>query len=693
MLLGFLTERLAWPGPLLSSPDEREHRVSMARAAIYLYAASSVLGLASLAVPDVPGRNAGAIALAALGAFVVAGGHLAAFDRLPIWLFQASGCCATALTTVALYFGGQAAGAYTVFYVWPVLYAFFFYRPAGAALQLGLVGAGFALVLALPGASNVRPVHAIVTLGTLAVAGIIILMLKVRLVGLVGGLRAAEARYRTLVEHLPLATYIDALDGKTSYISPQIEPMLGYPARLWLDTPEFFADLIHPDDRDRVLAEVADWRESGRPFRSEYRLLAGDGRPVWVLDETVLVRDEDGRSMFRHGFFLDVTAQKEAEHEQARLEEELRQSQKMESVGRLAGGVAHDFNNLLMAISGYGDLALARLGPDAGALRANLEGIKQAAERATSLTRQLLAFSRKQILQPKVLDLNGVVAGMDGLLRRLIGEDVEVVTVFDPAVGRVEADPGQLEQVLVNLAINARDAMPGGGTLTIETASAPPGRVLLSVSDTGSGIDPETKKRIFEPFFTTKDMGKGTGLGLSTVYGIVAQSGGSIEVESTPGAGATFRVYLPVVEQAPEQGDGADGGAEGGSGTILLVEDEDIVRNLIIEILERYGYTVLAAAGPEQGLEIGERYGASIDLLLTDVVMPKMSGRELAQRLLAARPSARLIYMSGYTDGALLEHGVLADGTMFLQKPFSSEELARKVREVLEAPDTVAQSA
>jgi signal transduction histidine kinase/integral membrane sensor domain MASE1/ActR/RegA family two-component response regulator len=385
------------------------------------------------------------------------------------------------------------------------------------------------------------------------------------------------------------------------------------------------------------------------------------------------------------------------EREHAR-EEELRQSQKMEAVGRLAGGVAHDFNNMLTAMLGYSDLLLSRPRLD-NAMRTDLEEIKKAGERAASLTRQLLAFSRKQVLQPKVLNLNAVVADMEKMLLRLLAEDIDLVTVCDPALGSLKADPGQIEQVILNLALNSRDAMIEGGKLTIETANVDlqssytqqhkeilPGRyVMLAVSDTGCGMDAETRSHIFEPFFTTKPTGAGTGMGLATVYGIVKQSGSYILVYTEPGVGTTFKVFFPRIEAASETRPLAAERAELplGSETILLVEDEDAVRHLARQVLEMQGYTVLEARNGLEALAVAEHQAGHIHLLLTDVVMPEMSGRALVESLRAIRPSIAVLYMSGYTDDAIVRQGVLEPGTAFLSKPFTLEILVRKVQEVL----------
>jgi nitrogen-specific signal transduction histidine kinase len=380
-------------------------------------------------------------------------------------------------------------------------------------------------------------------------------------------------------------------------------------------------------------------------------------------------------------------------------EEQLRQAQKMESIGTLAGGIAHDFNNLMTAVTGYSELALRSLGPD-DKLRPKLEVIKSAGERAAALTRQLLAFSRKQMLQPKVLDLNSVVTGIAQMLPRVIGEHIDLRFRLGDPLGQIKADPSQIEQVLMNLAVNASDAMPKIGCLTIETRNVhltgklgrsgltvEPGHyVMMAVSDTGTGIDEETQSHIFEPFFTTKDVGKGTGLGLSTVYGIVKQSGGGLWVYSEPGRGTTFKIYLPRVDEISESESFEDVSAEvpRGQETVLLVEDEEVVRNLSREILETYGYSVLVAANGKEGLRASEEFDGRIDLVITDVIMPLMGGPEMTENLRITRPDARVLFMSGFTDDAIVHHGVLDDGVSFLQKPFSLEALASKAREVLD---------
>ena len=383
------------------------------------------------------------------------------------------------------------------------------------------------------------------------------------------------------------------------------------------------------------------------------------------------------------------------------LEDQLRQSQKLEAIGRLAGGIAHDFNNILTAIMGYSALLQSAL--DKGdPKQQEVEEIKKAVRRASSLIQQLLAFSRRQVLQLRVMDLNAVLKNIQQLLQRLIGEDTELIILPTPALGHVKADPGQIEQVLMNLALNARDAMPKGGKVTIRTANvmidetfarrhliAPPGPyIMLSVTDTGSGMDEETQAHIFEPFFTTKEQGKGTGLGLATVYGIVKQSGGSIFVYSEPGKGATCQIYLPRVDEAVTVVESVHATIDPphGSETILLVEDEEPVRELVRKVLERNGYRILEARHGDEAIKIcAQHNGGEISLLVTDVVMPRMSGREVAERVQASHPKMKVLYLSGYTDDAVVRHGVLQSMTAFLQKPFTPDALAHKVREVLDS--------
>ena len=516
-------------------------------------------------------------------------------------------------------------------------------------------------------------------------------------------LRASEERFRSLIENA--SDVITILDGNgiVRYASPAIERVLGYAPERLVGTS--VRELVHPEDVPTTRSWLADLRRGGGEV-VEVRVLAECGE--WRTLEAVgklLVDAPDGREIVVNA--RDVSERKQAEEALQASEEQLRQAQKMEAVGRLAGGVAHDFNNLLTAISGYSEFLIAQLDEGSG-LRHDAEEIQKAAERAAALTRQLLAFSRRQVLQPKVLDLNGVVAEVSRLLIRLIGEDVQLSTFEDSALGKVRADPGQLEQVLVNLAVNARDAMPNGGRLTIRTGNLrvveplhgeggelDPGEyVTLSVRDTGSGIDLATRTHLFEPFFTTKEQGKGTGLGLATVFGIVKQSGGDILVDSALGEGAEFTIVLPrvdvsVVEVADASAalaPGATTESSDGAETVLLVEDEHVVRSLVRDVLERSGYAVLEAPDGASALELCSAHLGHIDLLLTDVVMPRMSGRQLAEQLAGQRPGLRVLFTSGYADGEMDEASPLEGGASFVGKPFSPDELTRKVRELLDRP-------
>jgi PAS domain S-box-containing protein len=508
----------------------------------------------------------------------------------------------------------------------------------------------------------------------------------------------AETKYQTLIEQVAAVSYIAELgmDGQWLYVSPQVETMFGFAADEWLADSRQWTKHIHPEDQKIVeIAEEASKR--GERFQAEYRIVRKDGRVIWVSDTAAVVPGSDAHPLME-GIIVDITDKKQ-------LEGQLQQSRRMEAVGRLAGGIAHDFNNLLTIIKGYTELALIRA-KGMPELRSDVERIEDASERAAGLVRQLLAFSRRQLMQPKVLDFNGIVVGLDKLLRRLMDEDIEMVTVANEEVGAIKADPGQIEQVIMNLVVNARDAMPNGGRLIVETsnveldaiyardhASVKPGKyVMLAVSDTGIGMSAETVAHIFEPFYTTKENGRGTGLGLSTVYGIVKQSGGYIWVYSELNHGTTFKVYLPRVEEAVESA--AAGAAKPGepakelSGreTILLVEDEPELRELTRTVLAARGYNVIEAMSAEGAERLAsDRSGTGkIHLLLTDVIMPGVSGRELAKRVTARQPSVRVLYMSGYTYNVIAENGTLERGVAFLQKPFTPSALVEKVREVLD---------
>jgi two-component system, cell cycle sensor histidine kinase and response regulator CckA len=441
------------------------------------------------------------------------------------------------------------------------------------------------------------------------------------------------------------------------------------------------------EDVEGLLADLASKGGPGSPMPGVWRHQTKDGTiiDVEITAGRVMMEGRKAALVLSH----DVS-------ERRQLEERLSQSEKMEAIGRLAGGVAHDFNNLLTVISGYTELLLAR--PDSAG-REQLGEIAHAAEQAAALTRQLLAFSRRQVLHPRVLDLNEIVAGMEPMVRRIIGDDVNVGVRMSPGLPPVEADRSQLERVILNLAANARDAMPDGGRLTIETAAVEldedyvasrgegtPGRnALLAVSDTGVGMSEEVQRHLFEPFFTTKAPGAGTGLGLATVFGVVKQSGGSIYVYSEEGRGTTFKIYLPAATGAAEAGAGAgEGPEERGTETIVLVEDDESVRNLVRVMLESKGYDVLAAAGAEEAERLCAERPEGVDLLLSDVVMPGVNGRLLAERLAAITPSLRVLFMSGYSDEAVYRHGEISPHAWFIEKPFTDRTLARKVREVLD---------
>jgi PAS domain S-box-containing protein len=512
-------------------------------------------------------------------------------------------------------------------------------------------------------------------------------------------LRDSEERFRQIAENVDGVVWMANRDiTRMLYVSPAYERIWGRSCQTLYDNPRSWLDAVHPDDvaatREAFLIQVRE----GRPAVKEYRVVRPDGSVRVIRDRAFPVLDAAETDRFA-GIAEDIT-------ERQQLEEQFRQAQKMEAVGRLAGGVAHDFNNLLTVILGFSDLALARLTAH-DPLHEVIDQVRTAGERAASLTRQLLAFSRKQILTPESLDVNDLLGNIGKMLRRLIGEDINLNVCPGKDVGRIRADPGQIEQVVMNLVVNSRDAMPRGGSLTIETANIEldgsyagvhretrPGRyVRLAVTDTGCGMTPDVKARIFEPFFSTKGE-RGTGLGLATVYGIVKQSGGQVEVYSELGKGTTFKVYLPRDEK-PDDGKSAASGiskAAQGTETVLVVEDEEGVRHLARLALTTVGYTVLEACCGPEAIALAERHPGPIHGLVTDLVMPKMSGREVAERLLAIRPDLKVLYVSGYTDEAVQHHGVLEPGKSFLHKPFNPVTLARKVREVLDGAEQAART-
>ncbi len=506
-----------------------------------------------------------------------------------------------------------------------------------------------------------------------------------------GRVRLSEEKYHHLMESAGDAILIHDLDLKILEANHQAEILFGRPrSELVGRSP---VEFIAQDQRGMEQGWRAKLLKEGSLRIHEVCHERPGGEQVWCDVSATLVTV--GEELLAFAIVRDVT-------ERNRLEQQFHQAQKMEAIGRLAGGVAHDFNNLLTVISGYANFLKEGVKQDPR-LVSHVHEIEKASDRATTLVRQLLAFSRKQIVRPKVLDLNGVVSDMENMLRRLIGEDVKLVTSLAPDLWSVETDPAQIDQIIMNLAVNARDAMPDGGSLTVETVNVeigeevsrlhlgktPGPHVLLAVSDTGTGMDERTQAHMFEPFFTTKEEGKGTGLGLATVYGIVKQNRGSIFVYSEPGHGTTFKVYLPRAKGAamPVAAASASPTVQGGSETVLVVEDNPQVRAFLCGALQAHGYRVLEAGRPSVAVALCEREAGGIDFMVTDVVMPEMSGHRLAQRLKTLCPKMKVLYVSGYTDDAIVRHGVLEPGLHFLQKPFSSEALAHRVREVLDAPE------
>jgi PAS domain S-box-containing protein len=504
-----------------------------------------------------------------------------------------------------------------------------------------------------------------------------------------------ERLLRQIIDANPSLIFVKDWDGRFVLVNQASAEIYGTTVESMLGK----TDADFNPNADEVVHFLRDDREvmsSGRAkFIAEEPVTNPDTKQTrWFQTIKVPLRMPGEERATMLGVATEITERK-------RLEEQLRQSQKIEAIGQLAGGVAHDFNNILTAIVGYTDLLAAEFGGNERQLE-DLEEIRKAARRAAALTRQLLAFSRKQVLEPRIIDLNSVVLNLDKMLRSLISENIDLKTDLATNLAAARADPNQIEQVIMNLAINARDAMPEGGTLTIETSNTtldhayaaqhvsvvPGDYVMLAVTDTGSGMDESTKARIFEPFFTTKPAGRGTGLGLSTVYGIVKQSGGNIWLYSEPGKGSTFKIYLPAIEALPQDiGKAAPVEAsQRGGGTILVVEDDEQLRRLTHRALAGRGYTVLEADRGSTALDIARRHKGTIDLLLTDVIMPDTNGRKLADTIRAARPGLRVLYMSGYPDGAIGNHGMLEPGVAYLAKPFTTEAIIRKVREVLEAP-------
>ncbi|MBN1290845.1 MAG: PAS domain S-box protein [Candidatus Latescibacteria bacterium] len=507
-------------------------------------------------------------------------------------------------------------------------------------------------------------------------------------------LRESENRLHQLVDNIREIVWLrDRETGEILYVNRSFESITGYSNELLLKNGSEFITKIHPEDAEQFIRASRELYKNNKPIHQDYRLKRADGTEIWIRSHAYPIQDNSGKTVRFSGVAEDITERK-------RLEAQFIQAQKMESIGRLAGGVAHDFNNLLTIINLSVEMASSS-GLSEETINELIADIRNAGERGASLTRQLLAFSRKQIIEPIELNINDVIIQMDKLFRRLIGEDIELVTILDESIHTIKIDPGQIEQVLTNLIVNTRDAMPAGGKIIIETSEVlfdddfvkfhpdvSSGEfVTISVSDTGTGMDEHVKANLFEPFFTTKDKGKGTGLGLSTCYGIMKQNNGSIRVYSEPGKGSTFIVNIPFYGEGAidrysiQERDDIHGGSE----TILIVEDDETIRKLTEQILDSSGYNIITAANGEEALVIAEKYKNIIHLVLTDVVMPLMSGRELATQLLASRQNIKIIYMSGYTDNTIVHHGLLDSGILFIQKPFSPSTLLRKIRQVLDS--------
>jgi PAS domain S-box-containing protein len=519
------------------------------------------------------------------------------------------------------------------------------------------------------------------------------------------GQKESEGRFVATADSAPVMIWMAGLDKKCFYFNKAWLAFTGRtPAQ---ELEDGWTEGIHSEDKDRYRATYADAFDARHSFRIEYRLRRHDGRYRWILDNGTPRHLQAGEFVGYIGSCLDIHDMKEIETElerriEARTEElkhkeaELHQSRKIEAIGRLAGGVAHDFNNLLTGILGIAEEVRERQTEQD--LKEEMDELMKAAQRASALTKQLLAFGRRQIAAPEVLNLNTSINGMMTMLKRLIGEDTRLQTVLAPDLGFVQIDPGQVEQIVINLTLNARDAMPQGGRITIETANVmldkeyakrhfeivPGPHILLAISDTGGGIDPATQEHVFEPFFSTKEMGKGSGMGLATVYGIVKQNNGDIFIYSTPGAGTTFKIYLPRTNIAPAPAKLLETPSLRGTETVLIVEDEEIVRRVAVKALQRNGYKVLEASHGKEALEIVASYGKPIDLLLTDVIMPGMNGRQLAELLSHQLPDMKILYTSGYTENIIVQRGLLKPGIAFIEKSFTSEMLCRKIRQILD---------
>jgi PAS domain S-box-containing protein len=508
-----------------------------------------------------------------------------------------------------------------------------------------------------------------------------------------------ERSYQLLVKNIPAVVYKGYVDGAVEFFDNKIQAVIGYSMEDFASGKLKWTELIHPEDAAAAKRSLLQALRGEREYVREYRVKRLDGQYAWVQERSQIVCHEDGRIDYISGVLFDVRERKRSEEEKEKLEAQFSQAQKMEAIGRLAGGVAHDFNNMLSVILGYSELALRKLQP-IDPIYKELKAVQEAANRSADLTRQLLAFSRKQTISPRVVDLNEQTRAMERLLTRIIGEDINLTLNLLPGLWPVYMDPAQLDQIVANLAVNSRDAMPEGGKLMVETANTivdadfckshggltPGDFVMLAVTDTGCGVDRETLDHVFEPFFTTKPEGKGTGLGLATVYGIAKQNNGFVYIYSELGRGTTVKVYLPryVGHEAAVPAPPKEGSPAGGWETILLVEDESQIRQLAKTILETLGYRVLEASSPGEAIVLCEKHPRSIHLLLTDMVMPNMNGKELEGKIRAMMPRVRTLFMSGYTGDVIAQHGVFDETVHFLPKPFSVRSLAEKVRQVLD---------